>query len=569
MTRHADNKHHEKWVSIKEKASNQPSLVQFMNSPKPKVEKYKLNSERRQKLNRKLAEFISKDMRPINVIQGAGFKDFINELDPCYTLPTRKTLMNKIIPRLHTETMVKLQNELNEIKEAAVTTDGWTSNVGDKYNSYTIHYINWSAKEPTLQSKLLECAPFEAERGTSIELEKELERVSVKFHIKDKIVLNIADNASDIQHALEIFGVPQLGCCAHKINLIANYAINNHTKVSDVKSKLTKLAKLLKTSAGAKKVFAKCLKKVGIKGKSTLISFVKTRWNCVYHMFERAMEMKDALTLFFTEYKLNPEDILKSNDYKLIDEILPVLKPLYLITLELSGEKVTTLSKVIPLVNILYGSYSTEKAESKQAKDFRKLVLEHLNKQFPAIEFEEVFACSTVLDPRFKNIPFQTTTKAQNAVSLAKSHAIAVALKNENTDEIQDETNMSTDQDHSKSKDEFDELWSSIDSKPSKSKNKRSKVIDHRKACIDLEMNKYLALPKLDRKACPIKWWNTEGSKQFNYLFQAAKPYLCMPATSVPSERIFSTAGNVVSKRRNRLSKQSVNTLVTLQTNLK
>merc|ERR1712004_611447 len=67
-----------------------------------------------------------------------------------------------------------------------------------------------------------------------------------------------------------------------------------------------------------------------------------------------------------------------------------------------------------------------------------------------------------------------------------------------------------------------DEFWGSFDSQVVKC-SKRSKSSDYFKDCIDLEMRKYLSLEKVERKACPIKWWKNVGSKQFPQLFECAK----------------------------------------------
>ena len=99
--------------------------------------------------------------------------------------------------------------------------------------------------------------------------------------------------------------------------------------------------------------------------------------------------------------------------------------------------------------------------------------------------------------------------------------------------------------------------------------SKRKKTpLDYVKDCVDLEMKKYLSMPKIGRKEDPILWWKNDGQKQFPYLFSAAKRFQCINATSVPSERIFSRAGHVLNKKRSRLGRDVANMLITLNANM-
>lgn len=64
-------------------------------------------------------------------------------------------------------------------------------------------------------------------------------------------------------------------------------------------------------------------------------------------------------------------------------------------------------------------------------------------------------------------------------------------------------------------------------------------------ACAKNELDLYLKSPRLDMDGCPLMWWRQEKSK-LPMLSLVARKYLCVCATSVSSERIFSTGGNII-----------------------
>ena len=72
----------------------------------------------------------------------------------------------------------------------------------------------------------------------------------------------------------------------------------------------------------------------------------------------------------------------------------------------------------------------------------------------------------------------------------------------------------------------------------------------------------------LDLDGDPFKWWKEEESK-FPRLAKLAQRHFCVPGTSVPSERVFSTAGDIVCANRSRLESENVDRLVFLTKNLK
>jgi len=67
-----------------------------------------------------------------------------------------------------------------------------------------------------------------------------------------------------------------------------------------------------------------------------------------------------------------------------------------------------------------------------------------------------------------------------------------------------------------------------------------------------VQKQQYLQHSNIDRQEDPLVWWK-QNCSHLPMLQELAKKYLCIPATSVPAERLFSKAGEVVSSRRSNL----------------
>ena len=70
----------------------------------------------------------------------------------------------------------------------------------------------------------------------------------------------------------------------------------------------------------------------------------------------------------------------------------------------------------------------------------------------------------------------------------------------------------------------------------------------------------YLKQNIVDPETNPLKWWSAH-EVDFPVISKLAKKYLCICASSLPSERVFSVSGHIVSKKRNALKPDKVNML--------
>ena len=72
-------------------------------------------------------------------------------------------------------------------------------------------------------------------------------------------------------------------------------------------------------------------------------------------------------------------------------------------------------------------------------------------------------------------------------------------------------------------------------------------------------VNTYLKEPNVPRHTCPLRYWK-EKMSLWPVLGSLARKYLAAPCTTVPSERLFSSAVNIVTDKHSRLSPEKVMT---------
>ncbi|XP_061573771.1 zinc finger BED domain-containing protein 4-like [Cololabis saira] len=77
------------------------------------------------------------------------------------------------------------------------------------------------------------------------------------------------------------------------------------------------------------------------------------------------------------------------------------------------------------------------------------------------------------------------------------------------------------------------------------------------------EISKYRGRDGLGVNGDVLQWWKDQVDLPL--LSKLARSYLSIPATSVPSERVFSTAGDIITAERSRLLPEHVDQLIFLK----
>jgi len=160
------------------------------------------------------------------------------------------------------------------------------------------------------------------------------------------------------------------------------------------------------------------------------------------------------------------------------------------------------------------------------------------------MSFGQHHLITTFLDPRFKNFDWCSGNGKDEAKELVQE------LYNDARTDLSRNSISSI----ISSSDDDDDIFKAL-------KGKETNVRG-----VDDEVALYLQQKQIRLKDDPLKWWLV-NEVTLPILAQIARKYLSIPAASVPSERLFSDAGNHISARRTRLSPELVNKMLFLKRN--
>jgi hypothetical protein len=143
---------------------------------------------------------------------------------------------------------------------------------------------------------------------------------------------------------------------------------------------------------------------------------------------------------------------------------------------------------------------------------------------------------ATIFDPRFKLDYFKDKSEYDHSMQLFKTHYENCIQK------LSIQTVMNVEKKSFK-----DKIF------------KRQKINSE-----EDEIETYFNSPKEYNEVDPIYFWKN-NSNVYPVLSKIAFDFLVIPATSVPSEQIFSKSGSLITKLRNRLDKSTVQSVMLLQ----
>lgn len=416
---------------------NQPAITGFWRSP---VQVYNESSSRQQAISQSIIhDLIIGCCLPLSIVENENFRHFLHVMDNKYTPISRATITTRNIPQLVATLKEGIKSRLEEQRSLSVTADIWSDRTMRSYLGVTAHMLN-NTSEPHLQTYLLACRRFKG-RHSSENISAAFDEILDEYNISEKVDFIITDNAANMKKAFKVkmadhsddfeggsssdeedmdgaqldteclLGSRQrLSCFAHSLQLVIGDGMRELKAMSRAISKITKLASLLHTST----VFKDKFESVFGSGKSIPVSSV-TRWSSQFRQVQAVTDLDHtALTQMCAVDFENV--VLNSREWAQCKELGEILGPFAEATDLTQGDKVVTISMVVPTVLELHSHLAAMDGEKRLCRLLTRALRASLERRFAGIFVrlglsddqgldlpfsQDVYMHGAMLDPQF------------------------------------------------------------------------------------------------------------------------------------------------------------------------
>jgi len=592
--------------------SNQAQMTSYVSDKKSLSSRFKSSFGR----------FVVEDCMPLTICKSENFKSMIKTCNSHVVIPSYQTLY-AFLQAVKVDSHSKMKAFLNG-KFFSVTLDHWTSLAMENYGAITIHTID----NFQLFSFVLSCTKH-PNGCTAAEMENQL-LLDLKYWDLDKNLFFacVTDSASNMnsfgQKIVSWDDAPFLRhyyCADHVLQLTAVLAFSGNVAAEsedgDTSVSVIRKARNLVSHVNASVIACDKIRNAQLKLSPNctplkLVSDVETRWWSTHSLIDRIVKLKDPLLeVFAQEFRHRErhdrmtklESLQLSNeDFLQLSDILYLLTPFKNAQKTLEGEQYVNFSllpqivfelkkqlvlfqagldpilqsRLFDLVTAMIDDFESRWGTSVQYQSTTVRAARNRQTGIPTYSF-----WAMALDPRTKKKLVKVLSEedlvmlwrdiSQAVLSIAEGRvATAQAVDASASTNASTEAVVARGRPRSNNKREYCFIADSSDDEeePEVAQNVPVALI------IEDELKRYQCcrgIPLMSQGQdnpfnCPLLWWK-ENHKVYPNIWELAQRVLAVPATSAPSERVFSSAANIVDKKRVRLDPDTVDLLIYLRGN--
>lgn len=328
---------------------------------------------------------------PLSIVENDSFRHLLSVLDNKYQPVSRGTVSSRISDMVQKQREF-IKNQLEQKSWISTTVDIWSDRKMRGYLGVTAHAIEIEKPNISLKSYLLSCNRFTGSH-TGEKISTAFEAICDEYAIKNKIDYILSDNASNMKRAFTVCfpendadsddgseggddgdnddlddgslweeldeDVQQdidsvltrncrkqrLQCFIHTLQLVVSDGLKETKTLRLAMGKAKKLSTLLHTSCTFKEAFE------NVFGRNKGIpALVCTRWNSTLRQISAITSLGHQALCDLLEEQVHRELKFSPREWSQLQELVTILQPFLEATNLTQGEKVVTISIVLPSI---------------------------------------------------------------------------------------------------------------------------------------------------------------------------------------------------------------------------
>nr|CAI5851446.1 unnamed protein product [Callosobruchus analis] len=526
-------------------------------------------------LARDLALWFARSLIPFDTVNDEAMIDFLKKYNVIVSetdLPSRQNIAREGLEDVYSGMLSYVKNYIakHNSRFGALTTDMWTDQYRRRsYITCTYHFISDEMQlcKFTLATKQV------IKNHTAETIKDEIQEVMLSFQIEGKDIHLVTDSGSNMKRAANLLEMSNHLCLGHALhNLITVDGIQKTREVFDLITKCRKIVKHLRYRAPQLEFSANdeqrdlllSINEIGdhleesdeeitlseqqtpiasVSAPPTIKTATPTRWHSVLMMLSSINHKANRRPINLLLQKIGQSTLLlRDNEHNMIEQLISLFQKFKEIVDIMSSESQPTINLVLIFRSEIKRLLEdVEDNENLVLKNLLSNMLEKLDHRFPISEIE---IASALLDCRFQAIKEIDHYMEQHNTTKVSFLSSFIQRKLSNLD-----VNSPYEPSESEQQSTSSSFLMTLSRRHTNARQEDNNAIE-------TECWRYLTTANaqdLEQYGENILQYWKDRETIFPWLYNLAKAILFIPATSTPSERVFSVAGQLLTAKRSQI----------------